>query len=112
MAKRTRSVMVTVYYTEQEWAVVAEKMKIAGVRNSSSYLRRMSMTGEVKYYDFSNLKELSAILGRLAGSINQVAKRCNETGSVSKNDVEQLRREYLQVKAVCQERLIKMLRKL
>lgn len=112
MANRTRNNMLSVYMTDEEWAAIKDKMRIAGVTNASAFARKMMLTGEVKYYDFSNLKELSAILGRLAGSINQVAKRCNETHSVHTEDVEELRRDYLQVKAICQERLIKMLRKL
>ena len=38
-------------------------------------------------------------MGRIAGSINQIAKRCNENKSVHTNDVEQLRREFLELKA-------------
>lgn len=30
-------------------------------------------------------------MGRIAGSINQIAERCNENKSVHTNDVEQLR---------------------
>lgn len=87
-------------------------MHIVGVTNASAFARKMMMTGEVKYYDFPNLKDPSAILGRFAGSINQAAKRYNETHNVHTEDVEVLRRDYLQVKAICQERLVKMLRKL
>jgi hypothetical protein len=112
MAKRLRNVRMLVSFTEEEWQLIQAKMLESKMLYFSVFAREMLLTGEVKCYDFSNLKELSAILGRLAGSINQVAKRCNETGSMYKNDVEQMRREYLQVKAVCQERLIKMLRKL
>lgn len=112
MAKRLRKNRVLVSFTDEEWQQIQAKMLQSNMMYFSSFAREMLLTGEVKCYDFSNLKELSATLGRLAGSINQVAKRCNETGSVYKDDVEQLRCEYLQVKAVCQERLIKMLRKL
>lgn len=38
-------------------------------------------------------------MGRIAGSINQIAERCNENKSVHTNDVEQLRREFLELKA-------------
>lgn len=48
----------------------------------------------------------------ISGNINQVAKRCNTNQSVTSNDVEQLRREYLQLKSLYQERLVKALRKL
>lgn len=63
-------------------------------------------------YDFSNLKQLNASMGRIAGSINQIAKRCNENKSVHANDVEQLRREFLELKADYLERVVKLLRKI
>ena len=51
-------------------------------------------------------------MGRIAGSINQIAKRCNENKSVHANDVEQLRREFLELKADYLERVVKLLRKI
>ena len=51
-------------------------------------------------------------MGRIAGSINQIAKRCNENKSVHTNDVEQLRREFLELKADYLERVVKLLRKI
>ena len=72
----------------------------------------MLLHGEVRHYDFSNLKQLNASMGRIAGSINQIAKRCNENKSVHTNDVEQLRREFLELKADYLERVVKLLRKI
>ena len=43
---------------------------------------------------------------------NQIAKRCNENKSVHANDVEQLRREFLELKADYLERVVKLLRKI
>ena len=51
-------------------------------------------------------------MGRIAGSINQIVKRCNENKSVHTNDVEQLRREFLELKADYLERVVKLLRKI
>ena len=73
---------------------------------------RRFLYGEVRHYDFSNLKQLNASMGRIAGSINQIAKRCNENKSVHANDVEQLRREFLELKADYLERVVKLLRKI
>ena len=67
--------------------------------NFSAYCREQLVKGEVRHYDFQVLKEQTAYIGRIAGSINQIAKRCNENKSVHTNDVEQLRREFLELKA-------------
>lgn len=84
----------------------------AGMTNFSAYCREQLVKGEVRHYDFQVLKEQTAYIGRIAGSINQIAKRCNENKSVHTNDVEQLRREFLELKADYLERVVKLLRKL
>ena len=83
-----------------------------GMTNFSAYCREQLVKGEVRHYDFQVLKEQTAYIGRIAGSINQIAKRCNENKSIHTNDVEQLRREFLELKADYLERVVKLLRKI
>lgn len=109
---RTRPICKPVYFTEDEWLSVATKMAESDMPNFSAFCREMLLTGKVKHYDFSVIKEISSSLSHISGNINQVAKRCNTNQSVTTNDVEQLRREYLQLKSLYQERLVKALRKL
>lgn len=112
MSNRSRSKQLSIYFTPAEWEEVQAKMATAGVTNFTLFAREMLLDGEVRYYDFSVLKDISRDLARLAGSINQIAKRCNETRNLYASDVELLRQEYMQVKSIAQERLCKMLRKL
>ena len=103
---RTRPICKPVYFTEDEWLSVATKMAESEMPNFSAFCREMLLTGKVKHYDFSVIKEVSSSLSHISGNINQVAKRCNTNQSVTSNDVEQLRREYLQMKSLYQERLV------
>ena len=112
MAKRLRNIRPTITFSPAEWEEVQAKMATAGVTNFTLFAREMLLNGEVRYYDFAVLKDISRDLARLAGSINQIAKRCNETRNLYASDVELLRQEYMQVKSITQERLCKMLRKL
>ena len=112
MSNRSRSKQLSIYFTPAEWEEVQAKMATAGVTNFTLFAREMLLNGEVRYYDFSVLKDISRDLARLVGSINQIAKRCNETRNLYASDVELLRQEYMQVKSIAQERLCKMLRKL
>ena len=112
MSNRSRSKQLSIYFTPAEWEEVQAKMATAGVTNFTLFAREMLLNGEVRYYDFAVLKDISRDLARLVGSINQIAKRCNETRNLYASDVELLRQEYMQVKAIVQEHLCKMLRKL
>ncbi|WP_370763465.1 plasmid mobilization relaxosome protein MobC [Gemmiger formicilis] len=112
MENRKRPIAKRIWFSEDEWSKVEAKMGQAGVINFSAFAAEMLLRGQVKTYDFSHLKELNAYMGRIAGNINQIAKRCNENKSVHTNDVEQLRREFMALKADYQQRAVKLLRKL
>ena len=112
MENRKRPIAKRIWFSEDEWSKVEAKMGQAGVINFSAFTAEMLLRGQVKTYDFSHLKELNAYMGRIAGNINQIAKRCNENKSVHTNDVEQLRREFMALKADYQQRAVKLLRKL
>ena len=64
---RERSIGKLVYFTETEIATIENKMAESGMTNFSAYCREMLLTGEIKHYDFSQLRQLSASLGRIAG---------------------------------------------
>ena len=112
MENRKRPIAKRIWFSEDEWSKVEAKMGQAGVINFSAFAAEMLLRGQVKTYDFSHLKELNAYMGRIAGNINQIAKRRNENKSVHTNDVEQLRREFMALKADYQQRAVKLLRKL
>lgn len=112
MDKRERPIYKAVFFSEEEWQIVAKKMQEADIGSYSVFCREMLLNGEVKHYDFSVLKELSSNIGRIGVNINQVAKRCNENHSVTEADVQQLRRSYQELKSLCLEKLTKMLRKI
>lgn len=112
MENRKRPIAKRIWFSEDEWSKVEAKMGQARVINFSAFAAEMLLRGQVKTYDFSHLKELNAYMGRIAGNINQIAKRCNENKSVHTNDVEQLRREFMALKADYQQRAVKLLRKL
>ena len=112
MDKRERPIYKGIFFSEQEWQQIATMMAESDMPNFSAFCREMLLTGKVKHYDSSVIKEISSSLSHISGNINKVAKRCNTNQSVTTNDVEQLWREYLQIKSLYQERLVKALRKL
>lgn len=112
MSKRKRNIRKTATFTAEEYSVVQEKMVAAQSGNFTLFAREMLLTGTVKHYDFGELRAISRELARLAGSINQIAKRCNETRNLHETDVRVLQREYMEVKSQVQEQLCKLLRKI
>ncbi|WP_242841245.1 plasmid mobilization relaxosome protein MobC [Ruminococcus sp. NK3A76] len=81
-----------IVYSAEEWAQIEEKAKACHLK-TSTFIRAMSLNGEVKKI---NLKELAPLLNGMrviSRNINQVAKKANETCSIYAEDIEKLRQE-------------------
>ena len=71
---------------------IKRRMKEAGVRNMSAYMRKMAIDGLVVSLDLSDVKELVRLLRYCSNNINQYAKKANESGNVFKADIEDIKR--------------------
>jgi len=92
--KRNRGIMINIRVTEQESALIAEKMAAASISNREAYLRKMALDGYVIKLDFSDVRELVRLLRNATNNLNQVAKRANETHSIYESDIADLQDNY------------------
>ena len=112
MAERKRNKEIHFYVTEEERKLIRRKMIESKTKNMGAYLRKMAIDGYIVNTDTTPLKKQYEEMHKIGVNINQIAKRCNENKSVHTNDVEQLRREFMALKADYQQRAVKLLRKL
>ena len=77
--------------TPEELIRIKEKMVEVDVRNRSAYLRKMALDGYCVNMDFSDIRELVSLLRRCSNNLNQYAKRANETGSIYKEDIDDVK---------------------
>lgn len=83
----------------EEMETIRKKMEQAGTMNKRAYLRKMAVDGYVIRLDMGSVKELVRLLGSISNNVNQIARRCNETGNLYGEDVEDLRKGYAEVRA-------------
>lgn len=81
----------------EEMTLIEQKMEQAGTANKRAYLRKMAVDGYVIRLDLGEMKELLRLLRSVSNNVNQIARRCNETGNLYREDVEDLRKGYLEV---------------
>ena len=112
MKNRKRNIQLKIWVTAEERKLIEHKMSLVPTNQIGAYLRKMAIDGYIIYTDTSNIKKFNTELHAIGRNINQIAKRCNENKSVHANDVEQLRREFLELKADYLERVVKLLRKI
>ena len=91
MNGRKRKVQITFYVTEEERALIEQKMKLVPTRNMAAYLRKISIDGYIIQTDHSDIKAMTAEIQKIGVNINQIAKRVNATGSVYQEDIEEIK---------------------
>ncbi len=82
MNGRKRKIQIKFYVTEEERALIEQKMKLVPTRNMAAYLRKIAIDGYIIQTDHSDIKGMTAEIQKIGVNINQIAKRVNATGSV------------------------------
>ena len=94
---RKRSVHFNFWATEDEAALIRQRMADSGIISLGAYFRKMSIDGYHINLDLTDVRELVSLLRRCSNNLNQIAKRANETRSIYKADVNDLQRQYAQL---------------
>lgn len=82
--------------SRSEMALIEQKMEQAGTGNKRAYLRKMAVDGYIVRLDMGDMGQLVKLLRSIANNVNQIARRCNETGNFYGEDVEDLRKGYME----------------
>lgn len=88
---RKRNVPLMIWVTPQERSLIEEKMAQLGIGNMSAYLRKIAIDGYVVKLELTELSNLAATMRRSSNSLNQIARRVNETGRIYADDLEDIR---------------------
>jgi len=81
----------------EEKAVIDQKMAALGTNNLRAYLRKMAVDGYVVQVDMNSVVELVKLLRSISNNVNQIARLCNSTHSIYAQDVEDLRKGYMEI---------------
>ena len=79
------------YATPEEAKLIRDREQKTGILNESAYLRKMALNGYLIQMDLSDVKEAVRLLGITSANMNQYAKKANETGSIYKEDKEDMK---------------------
>ena len=92
--KRRRPIHLHVMVSEEELALIRERMAEAGVRNLGAYVRKMALNGYVLQVDLSPVRELVSLQRRCANNLNQAALHVNTYGGLYQNELQALQKDY------------------
>ena len=77
MGNRIRTIELKVRLTDEENDLLKKNIESSGIKNKSSYVRKMILDGYIIRQDYGVLKECVAALGRIGNNLNQLAKVAN-----------------------------------
>ena len=97
MKNRTRPVRIEFRVTEQEHQLIQKKMEQLGTKNMGAYLRKMAIDGYIIKVDYTEQKKLAAAVSRVAGTINQICRRINQTGHFYEDDIVELKAKQCEI---------------
>lgn len=92
MENRKRNVQIIIRVTEEERALIEEKMQQIPTLNLSAYARKMLIDGYIITLDLQEVKGHTAQLQKIGVNVNQIAKRINETGRIYADDMDEIKR--------------------
>ena len=92
MENRKRNVQIIVRVTEEERALIEEKMKQIPTINLSAYARKMLIDGYIIILDLQEVKAHIAQLQKIGVNVNQITKRINKTGRIYADDMDEVKR--------------------
>lgn len=73
---------------------IKERMKEAGIKNMSAYIRKMAIDGYIVRLDLSDVNEVARLLHINSNNLNQYAKQANTNGSIYYGDIQKLKRQH------------------
>ena len=97
MKNRPRPVRIEFRVTEQEHQLIQKKMEQLCTKNMGAYLRKMAIDGYIIKVDYTEQKKLAAAVSRVAGNINQICRRINQTGHFYEDDIVELKAKQCEI---------------
>lgn len=92
--KRRRPIHLHVMVSEEEQALIQERMAEAGIRNMGAYMRKMALNGFVLHIDLDPVREIVSLQRRCSNNLNQVAVHANTYGGIYPDEIKTLQRDY------------------
>ncbi len=87
MANRVRTHGIYLMLSDDELKVLEKKYKLSGCKTLRQFIMKCIIGKDIFVLDMTAFRELSASIGRITASINQIAKRVNSTTAIYKDDI-------------------------
>ena len=106
--KERRTIHYSFKATPEENRIIQQKMKLAGVKNQSAFIRRMTLNGYLLKLDLPELHQAVRLIGTLSNNVNQIARRLNEHGSIYETEMEDIADQQQEIREKMKQILLRL----
>ena len=92
MANRTRNNGIYLMLSDDELEILNKKYELSGCKTLRQFMMKCILEKDIFVLDMKVFKDMSTNIGRITGSINQIAKRVNSTSIIYKDDINDLKK--------------------
>ena len=92
MANRIRKNGIYLMLSDDELEILNKKYELSGCKTLRQFMMKCILEKDIFVLDMKVFKEMSTNIGRVTGSINQIAKRVNSTSIIYKDDINDLKK--------------------
>ena len=92
MANRTRNNGIYLMLSDDELEILNKKYRLSGCKTLRQFIMKCILEKNIFVLDMKVFKDMSTNIGRITGSINQIAKRVNSTAVIYKDDINDLKK--------------------
>lgn len=96
MPKKKGNKEKKVYYSPDEWAVIEKRAAMLGKR-TGTYIREISVRGEIKKFDMKLLNDVRIALIKIGTNINQISTVVNSSKTIYESDIRNLKKEFYEL---------------
>ncbi|MFS6251984.1 plasmid mobilization relaxosome protein MobC [Streptococcus agalactiae] len=92
MANRIRNNGIYLMLSDDELEILNKKYELSGCKTLRQFIMKCILEKDIFVLDMKVFKDMSTNIGRITGSINQIAKRVNSTAVIYKDDINDLKK--------------------
>jgi len=108
---RTRYIEKKIRFTSQENDYLKNRINESPYNNFQNYARHLLLAGEIKFVDYTELKQLKWEINKIGNNINQVVRLANQFEDISQEDIEDLLKTIKQIEMLVGNKLEEEIRK-
>ena len=108
---RIRYIEKKIRFTPQENDYLKNRINESPYNNFQNYARHLLLAGEIKFVDYTELKQLKWEINKIGNNINQVVRLANQFEDISQEDIEDLLKTIKQIEMLVGNKLEEEIRK-